>query len=83
MAGSSERYDVFLSYARSDDKNGAVTRLSEKLSSAFSEQTGGQHLRVFLDRQQIQNAQMWKARVDGALKASTVLLSVVSSAYFG
>jgi TIR domain len=83
VAGSSERYDVFLSYARSDDKNGAVSRLSERLSSAFSEQTGGQQLRVFLDRQQIQNAQMWKARVDGALRASTVLLSVVSAAYFG
>jgi hypothetical protein len=83
VAGSSERYDVFLSYARSDDSGGAVTRLTERLKSAFSQQTGGQQLRVFLDKQHIQNAQIWKARIDGALKVSTVLVSIVSSAYFG
>ena len=82
MSGSSERYDVFLSYARSDDQDGAVTRLAEALSTAFSQQTGVK-LRVFLDKQHIQSAQIWRARIDGALKVSSVLVSLISPAYFG
>jgi TIR domain len=80
-SGSGERYDVFLSYARSDDEDGAVTRLSEEMSRAFAQEAGVQ-LRIFLDTQRIQSAQIWKARIDGALKASTVLVSIASPAYF-
>jgi hypothetical protein len=82
VSGSSERYDVFLSYARSDDEAGAVTQFSEAMSRVFAQQTGGQ-LRVFLDTQHIQNSQIWRARIDGALTASTVLVSIASPAYFG
>jgi hypothetical protein len=80
-SGSSERYDVFLSYARADDEDGAVTHLAEAMSRVFAQQTGGE-LRVFFDTQHIQNSQIWRARINSALKASTVLVSVASSAYF-
>jgi hypothetical protein len=81
VSGSGERYDVFLSYARSDDDDGAVTRLSEEMSRVFAQQAGVQ-LRIFRDTQQIQSAQIWKSRINDALKASTVLVSVTSPAYF-
>lgn len=81
VSGSGERYDVFLSYARSDDEDGAVTRLSEAMSRVFAQQTGVQ-LRIFLDTQHIHSAQIWKTRINAALKASTILVSVASPAYF-
>jgi TIR domain len=81
LSGSGERYDVFLSYARSDDEDGAITRLSAEMSRVFAQQAGVE-LRIFLDTQHIQSAQIWKARINGALKASTVLVSVASPAYF-
>ena len=81
MSGNGERYDVFLSYARSDDEDGAVTRLSAEMSRVFAEEAGGE-LRIFLDTQRIHSAQIWKARIDAALRASTVLVSVASPAYF-
>jgi hypothetical protein len=81
VSGNSERYDVFLSYARTDDMDGAVSRLSEAMSRVFEQQTGAE-LRIFFDMQDIQNSQIWKARINGALRASTVLVSVTSPAYF-
>ena len=81
MSGSGERYDVFLSYARTDDDDGAVTRLSAEMIRVFAQQTGEQ-LSIFFDTQHIQSSHMWKARINSALKASTVLVSVASPAYF-
>ncbi len=82
VSDSGERYDIFLSYARSDDSGGAVTGLSAALSQAFAQQTGGK-LRIFLDSQEIHSSQIWKARIDAALKASAVLVAVATPAYFG
>jgi hypothetical protein len=79
--GNSERHDVYLSYARSDDKDGAITRLAAMMSRMFTQQTGEQ-LRMFFDTQHIESSQIWKARIDGALKASTVLIAVATPAYF-
>jgi len=81
VSGSGERYDVFLSYARTDDDDGAVTRLSAEMIRVFAQQTGEQ-LSIFFDTQHIQSSHMWKARINSALKASTVLVSVASPAYF-
>ncbi len=82
MNGNGEWYDVYLSYARSDDEDGAVTQLAEAMSRIFAQQTGKQ-LRIFFDKRQIQSSQIWKARIDAALRASTVLVSIASPAYFG
>lgn len=75
-------YDVFLSYARDDDRDGAVTRLVEDVRIAFNQRTKRQ-LRLFFDQQDIFAAQLWRDRIKGALHASALLIAVVTEAYLG
>jgi hypothetical protein len=75
-----KEYDVFLSYARVDDEQGAVTHLVEKIRTIYDHRTK-QQLRVFFDRQDIQTAQLWEERIGSALRRSTLLVAVISDAY--
>jgi len=74
------RYDVFLSYARSDDAHGAVQGLADEMRDMFARRTGHE-LRIFHDKQEIRTAQIWQERVGEALAMSTVLVAVISEAF--
>jgi len=81
MSRSAETYDVFLSYARSDDASGAVTDLHDAIVEMFYRRTG-RNLHIFFDRRQIRNAQLWSERISSALQTSAVLICIVTPKYF-
>lgn len=80
MDRRARRYDVFLSYARSDDAHGAIQAIADEMRGIFARRTGHE-LRIFLDKQEIRPAQPWQERVGDALATSTVLVAVVSQAF--
>jgi len=75
-------YDVFLSYARSDDAHGAVQGLADEMRDMFARRTGHE-LMIFHDKQEIRTAQIWQERIGEALDTSTVLVAVISQAFLG
>ena len=80
MAGVTEEYDVFLSYARDDDELEVITRLSDDIRAVFQQRTRRQ-LRIFVDRQEIPTAQLWQERISSALHGSSLLVAVVTENY--
>jgi hypothetical protein len=81
VSNKGQRCHLFISYAQSDDEDGAVSRLTEMMRSVYAQRTG-QELRLFFDKREIQTAELWKDRIRQALQDSTLLLAVASPAYF-
>jgi TIR domain len=79
---SKRTYDIFLSYARVDDADGQITRLGQEMREIFRRRTG-KKLRVFQDRPEIQTSETWQPRIQNALNSSSLLVPVISRAYFG
>jgi TIR domain len=76
-----QKCHLFVSYAQSDDEDGAVSRLTEAMRAIYAQRTG-QELRLFVDKREIQTAELWKERIQQALQDSILLLAVASPAYF-
>ena len=76
-----ERYDLFVSYAHDDDKDGFVTALANAIQEEHQAFTR-EPLRIFFDRHDIPTGADWERRILGGLKAARVLLSVLSPTYF-
>jgi TIR domain len=75
-------YDVFLSYARTDEQNHQfVSKLVSEMERQFQSQAG-QPLRTFVDTKEIATAQLWDERIRGALEASTFMIAVLTPLYF-
>jgi ADP-ribose pyrophosphatase YjhB (NUDIX family) len=83
MIGTTAEYDVFLSYARIDDSENEhyVEHLVNELASVYRRQVG-RELRVFFDRQAIVTAQEWEREIRNALSRSSIMVAVLSPAYF-
>jgi hypothetical protein len=74
MSGGSSEYDIFLSYARIDNRENDryVERLAEEMTSLYRQRTG-RDLRIFLDKQEITTAQMWEREIHTALRRSSIM----------
>jgi TIR domain len=83
MAIQPAGYDVFVSYARPDNRGDDhyVERLVDSLERAFRLHTG-RDLRLFFDRRNIATAQMWEREIRGALRRSSIMIAILSPAYF-
>ncbi len=83
MNGESSEYDIFLSYARIDNRENEryVERLVNTISSIYRDRTG-RELRIFLDLEEIATAQIWERKINTALRHSSIMISVLSPAYF-
>jgi TIR domain len=83
MNGESSDYDIFLSYARSDnlENEGYVEKLVATVSSVYHDRTG-RDLRIFMDLDEIATAQIWERKINAALRRSSIMISVLSPAYF-
>ena len=83
MSGGSSEYDIFISYARIDNRENDryVERLAEEMTSLYRQRTG-RVLRIFLDKQEITTAQMWEREIHAALRRSSIMIAVLSPAYF-
>lgn len=83
MNGRSSEYDIFLSYARADNRENDryVDRLAEEMTRLYRLRTG-RELRIFLDKQEITTAQMWEREINTALRRSSLMIAVLSPDYF-
>jgi tetratricopeptide (TPR) repeat protein/8-oxo-dGTP pyrophosphatase MutT (NUDIX family) len=78
---SSLGWDLFVSYAHADDHDGWVTELITAIRAEHAEFTPTP-LRVFFDRDEIRSMDDWQRRIYDGLHASTLMLAVLSEAYF-
>lgn len=76
----SDVFDVFVSYAHSDNATGWVSGLRDSLVEDFA--SFGRPLRVFLDTRDIRTMDDWEHRILGALEFSRVLLICQSPSYY-
>ena len=84
--GQRREYDLFISYARKDNVadssgRGWVTGIKE-LIEEDSRAVQGREFGVFFDTSEIQGMQDWRARIQGALRTSKVMLVCLSPNYF-
>jgi hypothetical protein len=76
-----ERYDLFVSYAHVDDRDGWVTALVEALLVLHT-RVKYRGWTVFFDTKAIQTADDWEERIGGGLRSAGVMLALLSPAYF-
>jgi hypothetical protein len=88
MSADQTLYDVFISYARKDNvptpathPHGWVTAIRDHIA-ADHRKFSTAPLRLFLETQEIKNADDWRFRILGALKQSKLLLVCLSPNYF-
>lgn len=84
--GTRREYDLFISYARKDDVadssgRGWVTGIRD-LIEEDSRAVQGREFSVFFDSSEIHRMQDWRARIQGALRTSKVMLVCLSPSYF-
>ena len=74
---------AFLSYVREDDKHedGRLTMFRERLSGEVRIQTG-EAFEIFQDRNDIKWGEQWKVRIEGTLDAVTLLIPIITPAFF-
>jgi parallel beta-helix repeat protein len=74
---------AFMSYARFNDAHddGQVTAFRERLGAEVQAQTGDEFL-IFQDRTDIAWGQNWKRRIDDTLDGVTLLLVIITPAFF-
>jgi len=82
MPRDADRYDLFVSYARADDRQGWVSTFLEQLCEEHRRFTGGRTLEVFFDREQIRSFDDWHQRIYTALATSRLFLAFLSPHYF-
>ena len=75
------RYDLFISYAHTDDTGGTITALVDEIK-ARQQRIDGQPMRIFFDREGIRDMDDWEMRILTALRQSRVMIAMLSPAYF-
>jgi len=75
------QYDIFISYAHSDDESGWISQFVDNLQLAY-ENTTGKSLRIFIDKSVIKTADLWETKILLALKNSWLLVPVLSQEFF-
>jgi adenine/guanine phosphoribosyltransferase-like PRPP-binding protein len=78
---SEPQYDVHVSYARSDNKDGHISVMVKMLEEEYKE-LSSRKLNVFLDVDEIPPADPWKERILASLSGNPAMLAFVSPAYF-
>jgi tetratricopeptide (TPR) repeat protein len=80
MVPNAMDYQLFISYARSDNRLGHVTELVNSIKQRY-EEFAGTALRVYFDIEEIAGMDDWQHRILGALRKSHLLLVCISPAY--
>jgi hypothetical protein len=73
-------FEIFCSYARSDNDDRWVEHFANRLAGTYRRLTGLAP-DVFLDRESLITADIWQAKIRLALDASQVLIAVVSPSF--
>jgi F-box protein 11 len=81
MKGQKPKPAAFMSYDRSDDEYGHVTRFCERLSHEVGTCIGEDFL-IFQDRKKIFWGQNWKKRIEESLDEVTFLIPIITPRFF-
>jgi tetratricopeptide (TPR) repeat protein len=88
MPSDQQEYEIFLSYARLDNRpipetypHGWVTSLRDQIL-ADQRRYSTEPLRIFFDTHEIKDMDDWRHRILGGLRSSKVLLVCLSPSYF-
>jgi len=73
-------YDVFISYARADNRGGWVSGLRDAIYEDFRSFTS-EPFKIFFDTKEIRSRQVWERRLRQGLSSSRVLLVCLSPNY--
>lgn len=76
-----DEFDLFVSYAHTDDQDGSVSALVDTIEQDHRKFTS-EPLKVFFDRKSIQCMDDWESRILKGLHQSKLMLAVLSPAYF-
>ena len=85
MSSDLTEYDIFVSYARTDDDNSGywIQEYVNALKEEYRIFTGGRQLNVFLDKERISAFSHWKTEIfNKGLVRSRSFLAFLSPAYF-
>ena len=74
------KYDLFLSYSRSDNERGQVAELKTQIEASFRAFAGRQ-IRFFFDTQAIQGMDDWRQKIQHSLRESHLFLAILSPNY--
>ena len=74
------KYDLFISYSRSDNQRGQVAELIAQIQSSFRA-FAGREIRFFFDTQAIQGMDDWRQKIQRSLRESHLFLAVLSPNY--
>ena len=77
---SKRHYDIFVSYAHSDDDGGLVANAVSRIASVYKQITGDP-LRYFFDMSDIITSELWKSKIVTSLRNSKILLTFLSPSY--
>ena len=81
MHDQEQQFDVFISYARADNRNGGINRLIAAIEEDHARFFPGSRLRVFFDTQAIENGEDWSNRLYTGLKRSRMMIAMLSANY--
>ena len=75
------KYDAFISYSRAD-RGGAsdLIRVVNQLRRSFQTATK-RELLLFIDSENIENAELWEKRINLALRSSAIFIPIISTNY--
>jgi tetratricopeptide (TPR) repeat protein len=73
-------YQLFISYARIDNRHGHVTELVNRIKEQYQEFAGAP-LRVYFDTEEILGFEVWRHRILAGLRDSQLLLVCISPGY--
>jgi tetratricopeptide (TPR) repeat protein len=74
------KYDLFISYSRSDNQRGQVAELKAQIESSFRA-FAGREIRFFFDTQEIQGMDDWRQKIQHSLRESHLFLAILSPNY--
>lgn len=73
-------FEVFCSYAHSDNDDRWVESFTTALTKTYRQLTG-QAPQIFMDRESLVTADIWETKIRSALEVSQVLIAVISPSY--
>ncbi len=79
--GQEPAFDIFFSYARADNHNGAINQLVAAIETEYARFFPGKALHNFFDTRAIENGEDWRNRLYTSLKRSRIMIALLSANY--
>ncbi len=81
MPHDTDRFDIFVSYARANNAANWISDFVENLRAEYRALTGGSDLRVFFDKHDIQTGHDWQHRILHGVADSRMFVAFLSPEY--